>query len=88
MTPAQIKAALEAKIISPKQAADMLAQTTTNIPEIDSAQIGDEDNLRFVRGFSDVFISLGIFICLMGLSLLTRLFGGGVMFFGAAAACG
>ncbi|MEE9347302.1 MAG: hypothetical protein V3U82_03845 [Robiginitomaculum sp.] len=91
MTPAQIKAALEAQIISPEQAANMLAGHSPQSPHVDvsqnEAQIGDEDNLRFIRGFSDVFISLGIVICLMGLSLLTRLFGGGALYFGAAAAC-
>ncbi|MEE9346701.1 MAG: hypothetical protein V3U82_00805, partial [Robiginitomaculum sp.] len=51
MTPAQIKAALEAKIISPEQAADMLAGRSPQSPLADisqnEAQIGDEDNLRF-----------------------------------------
>lgn len=81
MTSEQITAALDAGIISSAQAEAMIAQLT---PEIGAA-IGDEENLRFIRGFSDIFIAIGVGLLMLGLSAMATLFGGGFSFIGAAA---
>lgn len=83
MTNAQITAALDAGIISKAQAETMRAQNRRGDQEAGAA-IGDEENLRFVRGFSDVFIAIGIGLLLLGLSALAVLFGGGKSFIIAA----
>ena len=81
MTPQQIDAALEAGIITQKQADAMRAKT----PDAENdAVIGNEDEMRFVRSFSDVFIAIGIGLFLLGLSAMAALMGGGIMFLGAA----
>lgn len=82
MTAEQITAALEAGIISASQAETMLAQLRPK-PSSD-ATIGDEENLRFIRGFSDIFIAIGVGLLMLGLSAMAALFGGGVTFIGAA----
>ena len=81
MTPDQINAALEAGIISPDQAKAMRARQT---PSDNEAVIGNEDDMRFVRSFSDVFIAIGIGLFCLGLSAMGALLGGGVAFLGAA----
>jgi len=94
MTPEQIKAALEAGIISQAQADEMLAggdlalnPARTDDVTIEAnigAAIGNEENLRFVRGFSDVFIAIGVGLLMLGLSAIAALFGGKISFIGAA----
>lgn len=42
------------------------------------ALIGDEENMRFVRSFSDVFIAIGIGLFAMGMFSAIGIFGGGV----------
>lgn len=78
MTPKQIREALKAWIITQTQADAMLG-TDTNL-----AVIGNEDNMRFVRSFSDVFIAIGVGLLALGLSVTAGLMGGGVMFLLAA----
>ena len=91
MTPEQIKAALEAGIITQAQADNMLADPIDNNGVdnngVDSAAIGDEENLRFIRVFSDIFISIGIGLLMLGLGAIAGLFGGGIAFIGAAIIC-
>lgn len=83
MTPDQITKALEAEIITKAQAEAMRAKS--GVAETDRAQIGNEDEMRFLRSFSDVFIAIGVGIFAAGLSVVAGLFGGGVSFLGAAA---
>lgn len=89
MTPDQIKAALDAGIISKEQAEDMLVAQSAPVADASkttpTAMIGNEDNMRFVRSFSDVFIAIGISLLCIGLGSVAGLFGGGAAFFGAAA---
>ena len=83
MTPKQITEALKAGIISESQAEAMRAKHST--ADTNRAQIGNEDEMRFLRSFSDVFIAIGVGIFASGLSVVAGLFGGGVSFIGAAA---
>ncbi|HFB54303.1 MAG TPA: hypothetical protein ENJ46_00145 [Hellea balneolensis] len=86
MTPKQIDAALEAGIIDAAQAKALRAkvhtakpeQTTT--PDQDAALIGNEEDMRFVRSFSDVFIAMGIGLLSLGLFALCTLLGGGLVY--------
>ena len=83
MTPDQITKALEAGIISKTQAETMrakLGETDSNL-----SQIGNEDEMRFLRSFSDVFIAIGVGIFAAGLSVFAGLMGGGTSFLLAAA---
>lgn len=83
MTQDQIDAALEAGIITAAQAKAM--RTDTSGPATHNASvIGNEDDMRFVRSFSDVFIAIGIGLFAMGLSAFSVMFGGGISFLGAA----
>lgn len=89
MTPEQIKAALDAGIITPEQAADMLTKSgkpsVKPIPSKEpAALIGNEDDMRFLRSFSDVFIAMGIGLLCLGLGSVAGLFGGGPVFLLAA----
>lgn len=88
MTEAQIQAALEAGIISPSQAASMrgdLKPLTTPSVSNNNASIGHEDDMRFLRSFSDVFIAIGLVLFALGVAGLTRLMGGGALYLLAAA---
>ncbi len=86
----QIDAALEAGIITAAQAKSMRSGPSNPIPEhlpknVNASVIGNEDDMRFVRSFSDVFIAIGIGLFALGLSAMAALLGGGVSFLGAAA---
>lgn len=91
----QIKDALKAGIISPDQAVEMHAANkkttspqpdqTNSLPSDQSALIGNEDDMRFVRSFSDVFIAIGIGLLSLGVMALCGLMGGGVMYLAGAA---
>ena len=87
---AQIQAALDAKIITAEQAKEMRADLDTpahNTPaatDNNNAAIGHEDNMRFLRSFSDVFIAIGLVLMTLGLSGVTNIMGGEVLFLGAA----
>lgn len=82
LSPEQIEAAEKAGIISAAQAKAMRSKTPPqglNSVE-DAALIGNEDDMRFVRSFSDVFISIGIGLLAFGLFGFCKLFGGGAMY--------
>ena len=72
MTPAQIDQALEAGIITPQQARDMRGEIAKGPDETPAsgAMIGAEDEMRFLRSFSDVFIGIGLLILGAGLAAL------------------
>ena len=82
MTPEQITAALDAGIISQSQAEAMRAQLALETEN--GSAIGNEENLRFIRGFSDIFIAIGVGLLMLGLSAMSALFGGGLAYIGAA----
>ena len=86
LTGPQITSALEAGIISKAQAKAMRAQLNRQITdgEQNMAAIGHEDNMRFLRSFSDVFIAIGLVLLALGISGLTHIFGGGALYLGAA----
>lgn len=67
MTPKQIDAALEAGILTQEQAAAMRQKAAHSVPE-DTSLIGNEEDMRFVRSFSDVFIAMGLGLFALGLS--------------------
>ena len=81
MTPEQITKALEAGIITQAQADKMR-------PKDRAAVIGNEDDMRFLRSFSDVFIAIGVGLLALGLATIAGIFGGGISFIGAAIVMG
>lgn len=83
MTHDQIDAALEAGIITAAQAKAMRGSAPAAASDTASV-IGNEDDMRFVRSFSDVFIAIGIGLFALGLSAMAVLLGGGLSFLGAA----
>ena len=94
MTPDQIDAALKAGIIPKEQAESMRAEAgkravKAHVAEtlVDNNQsvIGNEDDMRFVRSFSDVFIAIGIGLFAFGVAAVAGLMGGGISFLLAAA---
>lgn len=85
LAPDQIDAALDAGIITPKQA-DAMRDAGTSIETHSEAIFGNEDNMRFVRGFSDIFIGIGLIMLVLGTGVLTRLMGGEALFLAAAGA--
>lgn len=92
MNPEQIDAAEAAGIIPPKQAKAMRAALAAGDPADQStspdtpsgAIIGNEDNLRFLRSFGDVFIGVGLVLLALGISAIVGLMGGGPIFLLAA----
>jgi len=84
MTPEQITKALEAEIITEAQAKAMREKAGVTITAAETPTIGNEDDMRFLRSFSDVFIAIGIALFALGLSALAALLGGGISFIGAA----
>ncbi|NNE57417.1 MAG: hypothetical protein HKN36_04855 [Hellea sp.] len=85
MTPAQIRSALTAGIISQQQANDMLLKQGAAPLSEDAAVIGNEDEMRFIRGFSDIFIAIGMVILLIGMLVFSAAMGGsGIPFLAAA----
>ena len=89
MTPKQISKALEAGIIDAAQAKALrkkLAIPNSHPePNLQAALIGDEENMRFVRSFSDVFISNGIGLLALGMFTSIGIFGGGISYLAGAA---
>ena len=81
MSPKQIQAALDAGIITPSQAEKMKRGHSA---PLDPAVIGNEDDMRFLRSFSDVFIGIGIGLLALGLWALSGLMGGGLSYLLAA----
>ena len=93
MTPEQINAALAAGIISETQAQAMRAEggkiavqtrAAQSLSDNNQSVIGNEDDMRFVRSFSDVFIAIGIGLFALGVSAFAVLMGGGISFLLAA----
>lgn len=88
MTPEQIDAAERAGIIPPKQAramrAELAAVDPAPRPAAPQAVIGDEDDLRFLRSFGDVFVGGGLVLLALGVTAIVSLFGGGPIFLLAA----
>jgi len=88
MTPKQISKALGAGIIDAAQAKALNAKAmrakSKPKPNHQSALIGDEENMRFVRSFSDVFISIGIGLLALGMFTSIGIFGGGAGYLGGA----
>jgi hypothetical protein len=78
----QIDAAQQAGIITKAQAGTMRAKFTD---DANAALIGNEDDMRFVRSFSDVFIAIGIGLLAFGLFGFCKLFGGGALYLAGAA---
>jgi len=87
MTPEQITKALDAGIITEDQAKAMRDRSAIETSS-DTAVIGNEDDMRFLRSFSDVFISIGVGLFALGLSAVAAIFGGGFSFIGAAVIMG
>jgi len=92
MSEPQIKAALSAGIISQSQADAMrqALQVTekaapTSPADSKDAMIGHEDDMRFLRSFSDVFIAIGLIFLVLAISGLTALNGGGAAYLISAA---
>jgi len=83
MNAAQIEKALEAGIITSAQASAMRAQLPQT-QSTSSAQIGNEEDMRFLRSFSDVFIAIGLVLLGLGVSGLVGLLGGGIWNWAAA----
>jgi len=79
MTPKQIEAALKAGIIDQKQAAALQAKhaapndTSAHVEQ--AALIGNEDDMRFLRSFSDVFIGMGVGILALGFFVMNTVTG-------------
>jgi len=87
MTPEQIKAALDAGIITQAQADDMAKPEAPLINHgsgVENATIGNEEDLRFIRGFSDIFITIGLGLLLLGIAIVTGLTGSGAAYIIAA----
>lgn len=92
----QIDAAEAAGILSPKQAKAMRSELAGRDPDeivkptktplaSDGPVIGNEDNLRFLRSFGDVFIGVGLVLLALGVSAVVAILGGGPIFLVAAA---
>ena len=86
MTPDQIKAALEAGILTQDQAKAMMQkavkrpgsiQGVSGQDSLNQSVIGNEDDMRFLRSFSDLFIAIGLGLLSMGLFASTMFLGGG-----------
>lgn len=89
MTRDQIDRAEAAGILSAKQAKAMRTELSAAKPlaKVDpvTPQIGNEDDLRFLRSFGDVFIGVGLILLALGASAITRfVFGGGSAYLLAA----
>lgn len=74
----EIRAAVEAGIITRDQASRLEAfLTSRTAPEPGAAPVAVQDeNLRFLNNFNDIFITIGIVILAMGLTAITGLFFG------------
>lgn len=86
MTPDQIKAALEAGIITKDQADRMLGKAGSTVKAATEpvAEIGNEEDMRFMRSFADVFIAMGLFLLSIGIGIISGMLGGSYMFLGGA----
>jgi len=70
LNPEQIEAALKAGIIDEAQAKALRGQRQAQSQESKyAAQVGDEENPKFVRGFHDIFIALGLVMLSIGIAI-------------------
>ena len=70
LNPEQIEAALKAGIIDEAQANALRGQRQTQNQESQyAAQVGDEENPKFIRGFHDIFIALGLVMLSIGIAI-------------------
>ena len=75
MTPEDLRAAVASGILSEAQAASLLALANDRAGK--RATLPSEDEpFEFFRGFSEIFISIGLVILLVGVSALLAAFGG------------
>jgi hypothetical protein len=81
LTRDQIDQAEAAGIIDARQAramrGDLAAREPATRQTDPSPVIGDEDDLRFLRSFGDVFIGVGLVLLALGLGAITAFVGGG-----------
>jgi hypothetical protein len=75
MTPEDLRAAVAAGILTEAQAASLLALANERAGRRASLQSEDEP-FEFFRGFSEIFISIGLVILLAGVTGLLAAFGG------------
>lgn len=75
----QIDQAETTGIIDAKQARAMRNALAAQDPTSSTTEptIGNEDDLRFLRSFGDVFIGIGLILLALGASAITRFVGGG-----------
>lgn len=86
LTRAQIDAAEAAGIIPPKQARAMRTELSAVEPPtpLPAAMIGNEDALRFLRSFGDVFVGVGLVLLALGTAAILGFLGGGPLYLLAA----
>ena len=89
LSPAQIRQALDAGIIGTSQADALLERhgATLTTPEA-APLIGNEVNLRFLRSFSDIFITLGVVLLMVGVFMTASALDSRESGFGDLAAAG
>lgn len=75
MTPEDLRAAVAAGIVTEAQAASITALADSRSGRRAAMQAEDEP-FEFFRGFSEIFISIGLVILLTGVSLMLTWFGG------------
>lgn len=73
---ADIRAAAEAGIITRDQASRLEAFLTQRAAPATQTAVPQDENLRFLNNFNDIFITIGIVILAMGLTAITSLFFG------------
>lgn len=75
MTPEDLRAAVAAGILTEAQAASLLALANDRAGKR-TALPSEDEPFEFFRGFSEIFISIGLIILLTGASALLAVFGG------------
>jgi hypothetical protein len=75
MTPEDLRAAVAAGIVSEAQAASILALANERSGKR-AALPAEDEPFEFFRGFSEIFISIGLVILLSGVTALLTVFGG------------
>ena len=86
MTPEDLRAAVAAGILSEAQAASLLALANDRSGQ--RATLPSEDEpFEFFRGFSEIFISIGLIILLTGVTGLLAAFGGSASVVGVKPSC-
>ncbi len=83
---ADLRAAVQSGVISEAQAAGVLALAQTRDGRR-SAMAAEDEPFEFFRGFSEIFVSLGLIILLAGIALMLAWFGGVGMMIALPAIC-